>query len=62
MFAQLKIATESVRHAREPAARAKLRGQVAGLLELPRVLRERRAIQRRRRVPITYLQSIMAER
>ena len=47
-------------HVREPAARAKLRGQLDGLRELPRLLGERRAIQRRRRVPIRYLRSIMA--
>ena len=38
-------------HVREPAARAKLRGQLDGLRELPRLLGERRAIQQRRRVP-----------
>jgi len=60
LLAQLKIAAESVRHAREPAARAKLHGQLAGLRELPRLLGERGAIQSRRRVPIRYLRSIMA--
>jgi GT2 family glycosyltransferase len=60
VLAQLKIAAESIRHFREPAARAKLSGQLAGLRELPRLLRERRAIQSRRRVPIRYLHSIMA--
>jgi len=58
--AQLRIAAESLWHIREPAARAKLRGQFDGLCELPRLLGERRAIQRRRRVPIRYLRSIMA--
>jgi hypothetical protein len=37
-----------------------MRGQLDGLRELPRILRERRAIQRRRRVPIRYLRSILA--
>jgi GT2 family glycosyltransferase len=60
VLAQLRIAAESLWHIREPSARAKLRGQIDGLLELPRVLRERRAIQARRRVPIRYLRSIMA--
>ena len=59
VLAQLKIAAESVWHFREPAARAKIMGQLAGLRELPRVLGERRAIQERRRVPIGYLRSIM---
>ncbi len=58
--AQLGIAAESLWHIRELAARAKLRGQIAGLREIPRLLDERRAIQRRRRVPIRYLRSIMA--
>jgi GT2 family glycosyltransferase len=57
--AQIRMAGESLRHIREPAARAKLRGQLAGLLELPRTLGDRRAIQARRRVPIRYLHSIM---
>lgn len=57
--AQLRIAAESLWHVREPAARARLRGQLDGLRELPRLLGERRAIQRRRRVPIRYLRSIM---
>lgn len=59
VLAQLKIAAESVRHFREPAARAKILGQFAGLRELPRVLKERQAIQQRRRAPIRYLHSIM---
>jgi GT2 family glycosyltransferase len=59
VLAQIKIAAESVRHLREPAARARLKGQFDGLLELPRVLGERRRIQRTRRVPIRYLRSIM---
>ena len=60
LVAQLRMAAESFRHIREPAARAKLRGQLDGLRELPRLLGERRAIQARRRVPIRYLRSIMA--
>jgi GT2 family glycosyltransferase len=60
LLAQLRIVAESLRHLREPAARAKLRGQIDGLRELPRLLGERQAIQRRRRVPIRYLRSIMA--
>jgi hypothetical protein len=58
--AQVKMAAESVRHFREPAARAKLRGQLAGLGEIPRLMRQRHAIQSRRRVPIRYLHSILA--
>jgi GT2 family glycosyltransferase len=60
VLAQLRFTWESLRHAREPAARARLRGQLDGLRELPRLLGERREIQRRRRVPIRYLRSILA--
>jgi GT2 family glycosyltransferase len=60
--AQLRMAAESVRHIREPAARAKLRGQWAGLRELPRTLRDRPAIQQRRRVPVRYLYALLAVR
>jgi GT2 family glycosyltransferase len=47
---QLRIAVHALRHGREPAARARLRGQLMGLLSLPRLLGERRAIQARRTV------------
>jgi GT2 family glycosyltransferase len=60
LLAQLRFTWESLVHAREPAARARLRGQFDGLRELPRMLHERREIQRRRRVPIRYLRSILA--
>jgi GT2 family glycosyltransferase len=60
LLAQLRIAAESLWHVREPAARARLRGQLDGLRELPGLCSQRRAIQRRRRVPIRYLRSIMA--
>jgi len=60
LLAQLRLTAESLVHVREPAARARLRGQLDGLRELPRLLAERRAIQRRRRVPIGYLRSILA--
>jgi hypothetical protein len=35
----------SLRHIREPAARARLRGQLAGLRALPAMLRARRTVQ-----------------
>lgn len=50
--AQLGFTLESLRHWREPAARARLRGQLAALRILPRMLQKRRAIQATRRVPI----------
>jgi hypothetical protein len=58
-LAQLTMAADSLRHIREPAARAKLRGQWDGLRSLPGLVKERRAVQARRRVPIRYLRSIM---
>jgi GT2 family glycosyltransferase len=59
LLAQLRIAAQSLWHVREPAARARLRGQLDGVRELPGLLGQRRAIQSRRRVPIRYLRSIM---
>ncbi len=57
--AQLRIAWEALRAFRGEAARARLRGQLAGLLGLPRVLRQRHAVQATRRVSIEYLESIL---
>jgi GT2 family glycosyltransferase len=57
--AQLRLALDALRHVREPAARARLRGQLRGLSELPTLLRDRRSVQPRRRVPTGYLRSIM---
>ncbi len=45
---QARIAGEALRHLRGRAARARLRGQLAGLLGLPRVLAKRRLVQARR--------------
>jgi GT2 family glycosyltransferase len=58
--AQLGFALQSARHAREPAARARLRGQLVGLLRLPLALAQRRRLQRRRQVPIEYLEALLA--
>jgi GT2 family glycosyltransferase len=57
--AQWRITREALTHWRGAAARARLRGQLAGLLGLPRMLRKRRAVQRMRRVPDAYLTAIM---
>lgn len=43
LASQLGFTLQSLRHVREPAARARLRGQLAGLRALPRFLRKRRA-------------------
>jgi len=47
---QGRIARDALRAWRGPAARARLRGQLAGLIGLPAVLRQRQAIQAARRV------------
>lgn len=47
--AQLRLAGEALRHWRGAAARARLRGQLAGLLGLPRALAKRPAIFARQR-------------
>jgi len=57
--AQLRISADALRSWRGQAARARLRGQLAGLLTWPRMLRKRRAIQRTRRVPIAYLENLL---
>jgi GT2 family glycosyltransferase len=46
--AQAAIAVDALRHWRGEAARARLAGQIAGLLGLPNMLRKRRMIQPRR--------------
>ncbi len=47
--AQLSIAANALRNCRGSAARARLRGQLAGLLGLPRVLQQRALVQSRKR-------------
>jgi GT2 family glycosyltransferase len=58
--AQLRISMEALRAWRGAAARARLRGQLAALLHLPRLLSQRRAIQRTRRVTDEYLLSVLS--
>jgi len=57
--AQVALAWEALRAWRGAAARARLRGMAASVFGLPKMLRKRRAIQRGRRVPIAYLESIL---
>ena len=57
--AQAQIAWDAVRAWRGEAARARLRGQLAGLISLPRVLAWRRATQATRRIPIEDLDRLM---
>jgi len=57
--AQAALAWEVLRAWRGAAARARLRGMAASVLGLPKMLRKRHAVQRGRRVPIAYLESIL---
>jgi len=57
--AQAALAWEALRAWRGAAARARLRGMAASVLGLPKMLRKRHAVQRGRRVPIAYLESIL---
>jgi GT2 family glycosyltransferase len=57
---QVAIALEALRHWREPAARARLRGQIDGLRGLPGRLGRREAIQRRRRVSVAALDALLS--
>jgi GT2 family glycosyltransferase len=57
--AQLRLAWEALRAWRGAAARARLRGMLAGLAGLPRMWRKRRAVQGMRAVPVDYIESIL---
>jgi GT2 family glycosyltransferase len=59
LASQLRITWDALRAWRGEAARARLRGQLAGLLGLPRIAVQRSTIQRQRRVSIEYLDSLM---
>ena len=58
--AQWAITLAALRAWRGREARARLRGQLAGLLGLPRMLAKRRVVQQSRRVSWEYLDSILA--
>lgn len=58
--AQFRLAWEALRAWRGAAARARLRGMMAGLWYTPRMWRKRREIQRRRKVSIEYIESLLA--
>jgi GT2 family glycosyltransferase len=57
--AQIDIAWEALKAWRGEAARARLRGQLAGLWGLPKALAKRRAVQASRQVSDEYLDSIL---
>lgn len=56
---QWSLFSEAVRAWRGEAARARIRGMLAGLIGLPTMLRKRRAVHALRRVDDAYLQSIL---
>ncbi len=58
--AQVRLAWEAVRAWRGAAARARLRGMLAGLWNIPRMWPERRCIQARRTISIAYLESVLS--
>lgn len=57
---QLRLAWEALRAWRGAAARARLRGMLAGLLALPRLWRKRRAVQATRTVSMADLERILS--
>ncbi|HIP86958.1 MAG TPA: glycosyltransferase family 2 protein [Anaerolineales bacterium] len=59
--AQFRLAWEALRAWRGAAARARLRGMLAGLLGIPRMLRKRGPIQRSRTVDRAYLEQILSQ-
>ncbi|MDY6876543.1 MAG: glycosyltransferase family 2 protein [Chloroflexota bacterium] len=57
--AQLRVTAEALRAWQGTAARARLRGQLAGLIGIPKMLRKRQAVQRSRTVDRAYLENIL---
>lgn len=58
---QWRAAWEAIRAWRGKAARARLRGMLTGLVRILWLLRKRREIQRTRKVPIEYIESILSD-
>ena len=56
---QLRYAAGSLWRFREPSARARLRGQLAGLGQLPKMRVKRKTVQQGRRVSIEYIKSVL---
>ncbi|GAB4412298.1 MAG: glycosyltransferase family 2 protein [Anaerolineae bacterium] len=57
--AQVKIAWDALRTWRGEAARARLRGQLAGLWGLPKWLAKRKFVQQKKRVDEAYLENLL---
>ncbi len=58
---QWLLAREALQAWRGAAARARLRGMLAGILGIPRMLRKRRVIQRTREMELGYLESVLTQ-
>lgn len=56
---QFRLAWEALRAWRGEAARARLRGMLRGVLDIPKLLRKRQRVQSQRRVSKAYLESIL---
>lgn len=59
LAAQARLSLRSLRNARQPAARAWLRGQLAALSDLPRMLPKRQKIQQNRRISVEALDGLL---
>ncbi|MCL4534402.1 MAG: glycosyltransferase family 2 protein [Bacteroidetes bacterium] len=59
--AQLRFTAQSLAHFREPAARARLRGQIAAIKHLPAFLAKRRMVQRSRRVDVAQIEALLGQ-
>jgi GT2 family glycosyltransferase len=58
--AQARLAREALKAWRGEAARARLRGMLAGLLTLPRMLRKRKAVQAARTTPLDEIEKMLS--
>jgi GT2 family glycosyltransferase len=56
---QLRLAWQAIKAWRGAASRARLRGMVRGVVDIPKMLRKRKRVQATRRVSIAYLESIL---
>jgi GT2 family glycosyltransferase len=56
---QLRLAWEALKAWRGAAARARLRGMLRGMLDIPKLLRKRKSVQSQRRVSKAYLEAIL---
>jgi GT2 family glycosyltransferase len=59
LAAQARVSADAVENIRGAAARARLRGQLAGLLSLPRLLPQRKTIQQRRVIEDAALERLL---